>query len=210
MVLKKLKGRALRPDPNESLFKFKLSWADEHCPQQLKIQTWYSYDYSSERSAFPCGLSKELRERWKRLLGLCWKHDELYEFVKWLRPHQKGELLELYLPNWPQIPAMIPALEKSGAWPVLQSYGQSCGFNAIEFKSVSRTHPRQPSHSPGQTNFKQFYGFGYVQRNNFIAASLASGKLLKIDIYDNLIYHSENYLHSFLSPHLATDLSGMN
>ncbi|WP_159478739.1 hypothetical protein [Dyadobacter sp. 3J3] len=190
------KSRALRPDPNLSLFKFKLSWVNPDKPAESKIQTWYSYDYSSERLAFPHGLDKELRSEWKQLLVLCYKHPELYDFVKWLRPFKQGQCLDLYLPNWPELTAMIPGLESRYGWQLLESYGQSCGFKNLSFQTISRSYPRQPGHSPGRVDYKQFYGFGYFHRNNFIVNSLASGKLLKVDIYDNLMYHSENFLHS--------------
>ena len=202
MITRKLKGKALLPDPNKSLFKFKLSWSDPQNPGSTKIQTWYSYDYSCEREVFPFGLEKELRMQWKQLLSLCWKHDELYAFVKWLRPHKRAGYLELYLPNWPEMMQMIPALEDKYGWKLLESYGQSCGFDALCFQTVNRSHPRQPGHSPGRIDFRQFYGFGYLQRNNFIVNSLDSGRLLKVDIYDNLMYHSENHLQSLLSKHL--------
>ena len=188
------RSRALRPDPNTSLFKFKLSWADGQSPPGITTQTWYSYDYSAERAAFPCGLDKELRQHWKKLLALCWKHEELYAFVKWLRPYAQGDRLALYLPNWPELTEMMPQLESRYGWGLLESYGKGCGFARMSFRTVSRAHPRQPGHSPGRTDFRQFYGFGYFQRNHFILSSLASGRLLKVDIYDNLMYHSENYL----------------
>jgi hypothetical protein len=196
MIKKPLKARALPPDPNRSLFKFKLSWMDPQVCGQIQIQTWYSYDYNTEREAFPQGLDKELRGQWKQLLGLCYKHSELYDFVKWLRPYKQGEHLDLYLPNWPELSAMISRLESSCGWQLLEAYGHSCGFESLGFQTVSRSYPRQPGHSPGRMDFRQFYGFGYFQRNNFIVSSLASGKLLKVDIYDNLMYHSENFLHS--------------
>lgn len=194
MAFKQPRSRALRPDPNLSLFKFKLSWAGELSPAEIKTQTWYSYDYSTERAAFPCGLDKDLRIHWKQFLGLCWKHDELYEFVKWLRPHVNKGRLDLYLPNWPEIPDMLPVLENKYGWNMLESYCQSCGFTGLSFQTINRSHPRQAGHSPGRTDFSRFYGFGYFQRNNFILSSLACGKLLKVDVYDNLMYHSENYL----------------
>ena len=199
MIRKPLKARALPPDPNTSLFKFKLSWLDPELPGHVKIQTWYSYDYDSERQGFPCGLDKELRSQWKQLLALCYKHTELYDFVKWLRPYKQSESLDLYLPNWPELTAMIPLVENKYGWQLLEAYGHSCGFERLSFQTVSRSYPRQPGHSPGRVDFRQFYGFGYFHRNNFIVSSLASGRLIKVDIYDNLMYHSDNFLHSLVS-----------
>ncbi|GLU57377.1 hypothetical protein Dfri01_68380 [Dyadobacter frigoris] len=196
MIRKSIKARVLPPDPNRSLFKFKLSWLDPSQPGQIKIQTWYSYDYDSERQVFPCGLDKELRSEWKQLLALCYKHTELYDFVKWLRPYKKEQRLDLYLPNWPELSAMIPLVENKYGWQLLEAYGHSCGFESLSFQTVSRSYPRQPGHSPGRVDFRQFYGYGYFQRNNFIVSSLASGRLIKVDIYDNLMYHSDNFLHS--------------
>ncbi|TKT85747.1 hypothetical protein [Dyadobacter frigoris] len=199
MIRKPLKARALPPDPNKSLFKFKLSWIDPELLGQIKIQTWYSYDFNTEREAFPQGLDKELRTKWKQLLALCYKHPELYDFVKWLRPYTQDQNLDLYLPNWPELTAMIPLIENKYGWQLLENYGQSCGFEHLSFQSVSRSYPRQPGHSPGRVDFRQFYGFGYFQRNNFIVSSMASGRLIKVDIYDNLMYHSDNHLHSVVS-----------
>lgn len=204
MIRNPLKARALPPDPNKSLFKFKLSWLDPELPGQVKIQTWYSYDYSTEREVFPCGLDKDLRSQWKQLLALCYKHYELYDFIKWLRPCKNNQSLDLYLPNWPELRAMIPELENKYGWQLLEAYGHNCGFETMQFQTVSRSYPRQPGHSPGRIDFRQFYGFGYLQRNNFIVTSLASGKLLKIDIYDNLMYHSENHLHSLVSRQIVS------
>jgi hypothetical protein len=196
MIKKPLKARALPPDPNQSLFKFKLSWLDASLPGKVKIQTWYSYDYNTEREAFPGGLDKDLRSQWKQLLTLCYKHAELYDFVKWLRPYKKEQSLALYIPNWPELRAMMPLLENKYGWQLLEGYGRICGFDSMHFQTVGRSYPRQPGHSPGRVDFRQFYGFGYFHRNNFIVSSLATGKLLKVDIYDNLMYHSENFLHT--------------
>jgi len=205
MIKKALRARVLPPDPNQSLFKFKLSWLDPFQPGRVKIQTWYSYDYESERQAFPCGLDKELRSQWKQLLALCYKHTELYDFVKWLRPYRRELSLDLYLPNWPELTAMIPLIENRYGWHLLEAYGQSCGFQSLSFQTVSRSYPRQPGHSPGRVDFRQFYGFCYFHRNNFIVSSLASGNLIKVDIFDNLMYHSDNFLHSLVS--LKTSLT---
>lgn len=207
MIRKPMKARALSPDPNNSLFKFKLSWLDPALPGQVKIQTWYSYDYNTERDCFPHGLDKELRSQWKQLLALCYKHEELYDFVKWLRPYRQGQNLDLYLPNWPELAALMPLLENKYGWQLLEKYGHNCGFETMRFQTVSRSYPRQPGHSPGRVDFRQFYGFAYFHRNNFIISSLTSGRLLKVDIYDNLMYHSENFLHSLGSIQSVTDRS---
>ncbi|MCE7061230.1 hypothetical protein [Dyadobacter sp. CY343] len=193
---KRTKGRALPPDPNRSLFKFKLTWLPEPNGYQKKTETWYSYDYGIERETFPEGLDKNLRAQWKQLLALCWKHEELYEFVKWLRPHNKDDDLLLYMPNWPEINEALQMVESKYGWGLFEAYTHTCGFNDFSFLSVERSHPRQAGNSPGRVDFRQFYGFKYVHRNDFIVTNLAMGKLVKVDIYDNLMYHSENHLHT--------------
>jgi len=193
---KRTRGRALPPDPNRSLFKFKLTWLPEPGGYQKKPETWYSYDYGIEREMFPEGLDKSLRAQWKHLLGLCWKYEELYEFIKWLRPHNKDDHLVLYIPNWPEIAALAPVVEAKFGWSLFQSYAHTCGFADFSFASVGRSHPRQAGSSPGRIEFRDFYGFKYVHRNDFIATNLATGRLVKVDIYDNLMYHSENHLHT--------------
>lgn len=193
---RKTKGRALPPDPNKSLFKFKLTWLIEEDGFQKKSETWYSYDYGIERERFPEGLDKDLRAQWKRLLALCWKNEELYELVKWLRPHNKSDNLVLYMPNWPEVMALIPVVETKFGWGLFENYVHMCGFNDFSFQSVDYSHPRQAGNSPGRIDFSQFYGFKYVQRNDFILTNLARGKLVKVDIYDNLMYHSDNHLHT--------------
>lgn len=193
---RKTKGRALPPDPNRSLFKFKLTWLPEPNGYQKKSETWYSYDYAIEREMFPEGLDKTLRAQWKQLLALCWKNEELYEFVKWLRPHNKDDDLVLYMPNWPDHAALAPAIETKYGWGIFLNYAHTCGFNDFSFCTVDRSHPRQVGNSPGRIDFKQFYGFKYVHRNDFIVTNLARGTLVKVDVYDNLMYHSENHLHT--------------
>ncbi|SDG72803.1 hypothetical protein SAMN04487996_12293 [Dyadobacter soli] len=193
----KTKGRAVSPDPNRSLFKFKLTWLPEPNGYQKKSETWYSFDYPIEREMFPEGLDKDLRAQWKTLVALCWKHPELYEFIKWLRPHNKDDDLVLYMPNWDELPPMIPVIEAKYGWGLLENYVHTCGFNDFSFCSVDRSHPRQAGNSPGKTKvFREFYGYKYIHRNDFIVRNLAIGKLLKVDVYDNLMYHSENHLHT--------------
>ena len=196
MHKKPTKGRALMPDPNHSLFKFKLVWAFDQQGVQPKAQTWFSYDYGCERELFPAGLPKDTRFLWKELLSLCWKDQILYEFIKWLRPHPSEGILELYLPARPQITAQVAQLEADCGWQMLESHVRQLGFTDFAFKSVDKSHPRQAGSSPGCGDFRQFYGFKYLHRNNFIVNSLSQGKLLKVDVYDNLMYHTENYLHT--------------
>lgn len=193
---KRTKGRALQPDPNKSLFKFKLTWLPEPNGFQKKSETWYSYDYMIEREAFPEGIGKDLRMQWKQLLALCWKHEELYEYVKWLRPHNSNDILHLYMPNWPELNENVAHIEAKYGWGLFENYVHTCGFNDFSFLSVDRSHPRQAGNSPGRVDFKQYYGFKYVHRNDFIVTNLAQGKLIKVDVYDNLMYHSENHLHT--------------
>lgn len=190
------KGRALPPDPNRSLFKFKLTWLPDQNGYQKKSETWYSYDYPVEREMFPEGIDKTLRAQWKQLLAMCWKNDELYEFVKWLRPHNKNDDLILYMPNWPELSALAHAVEAKYGWGLFENYTHTCGFNDFSFCSVDRSHPRQAGNSPGRIDFRQFYGFKYIHRNDFIVTNLATGKLVKVDVYDNLMYHAENHLHT--------------
>lgn len=192
----KTKGRALPPDPNKSLFKFKLTWLPADDGSQKKGETWYSYDYGIEREAFPEGIDKALRMQWKQLLASLWKHDELYEFVKWLRPHNRNDDLLLYLPNWPDLMENVPQIEAKFGWGLFEKYVHMVGFNDFSFQQVARNHPRQASHSPGRIDFRQFYGFKYVHRNDFIVTNLAAGRLVKVDVYDNLMYHPENHLHT--------------
>jgi hypothetical protein len=193
---RRTKGRALPPDPNRSLFKFKLTWLPDADGNQKKSETWYSYDYLIERESFPEGIQKDLRMQWKQLLANIWKHEELYEFVKWLRPHNKDDTLLLYMPNWPEIYESVKMIETKYGWGVLENYVHMVGFNDFALQSVDRSHPRQAGTSPGRVDFKQYYGFKYVHRNDFIVTNLAMGKLIKVDVYDNLMYHSENHLHT--------------
>lgn len=90
----------------------------------------------------------------------------------------------------------MPRHENKYGWQLLETYGRSCGFENMRFRTVSRSYPRQPGQSPGLVDFRKFYGFGYFHRNNFIVSSPASGRLLKVDVYDNLMHHCENFLHS--------------
>jgi len=210
MKKRQLKGRAQMPDPNRSLFKFKLVWAFDAKGIQPKPQTWYSFDYSGERGLFAEGLDKELRFIWKELLSLCWKNQPLYEGIKWLRPHRCGPLLELYLPAGPAAAGQIAQLERSQGWRELEGHVSQLGFEDFAFRTVCQTHPRQPGNSPGRVNFREFYGFKYLHRNDFIVSSLSQGRLLKVDVYDNIMYHNENHLHTLFgriqgseSPRLA-------
>ncbi len=193
---KPTKGRALQPDPNKSLFKFKLTWLPEQDGSQKKSETWYSYDYAVEREAFPEGIPQAMRMQWKKLLASLWKHEELYEYVKWLRPHNDNDDLVLYLPNWPDLAETGAIAEAKFGWAMFERYVHMVGFNDYSFKQVERSHPRQAGHSPGRVDFRQYYGFKYVQRNDFIVTNLATGRLVKVDIYDNIMYHSENHLHT--------------
>jgi len=193
---KRTKGRALPPDPNRSLFKFKLTWLPEPDGSQKKSETWYSYDYGMEREMFPEGIDKELRMQWKQLLAALWKHDELYEYIKWLRPHNKDDNLMLYVPNWPDLSENLPHIEAKYGRGLIENYVHLVGFNDFSLVTVSRTHPTQPGNSPGRVDFRQFYGFKYLHRNDYIVKNLAAGKLVKVDVYDNLMYHSENHLHT--------------
>jgi hypothetical protein len=203
MKAKPIKGRALRPDPNKSLFKFKLTWAILPDGTQPKSQTWYSYDYSCERQMFPEGLNKELRFQWKKLLQDCWKNPELYEHIKWLRPHVQESILQLYLPNWPGYLDIIRKIEMIYGWVELSNAVKTSGFTDFCFQAVKPVHPRQPGNSPGRKDYTQYYGFKYLHRNDFIIKNLDTGKLLKVDVYDNLMYHSENYLYSLITRQLV-------
>ena len=202
---KQTKGRALPADPNKSLFKFKLSWSPQPDGSLPKTQTWYSYDYSSEREIFPEGIGKDLRLQWKQLLSLCWKHQELYELIKWSRPYSQDNHLYLFMPNWPELTANIALIEEKYSKQLLEGYIKSCDFDDFSFEPVKRSHPRQPGQSPGRSDFRQFYGFKYLQRNDFIITNLATGRLLKVDTYDNLMYHSKNYLHTLFDRSSITE-----
>jgi hypothetical protein len=194
----KNRSRAHPPDPNESLFKFKLTFASTDKTQAPTVQTWYSYDYLDERGLFPKGLSKQMRACWKQLLDDCWKNAQLYETVKWLRPVADEQSLHLYLPNWSGYLSKLKLVEDTLGWSALESAVKNAGYDDFLFRSVQASHPRQPSDSPGRKDFTSFYGFQYLQRNNFIVDSLHCGKIIKIDIYDNLMYHTENHLHTLM------------
>lgn len=190
------RSRALAPDPNHSLFKFKLSFTPTAPHKEITTQTWYSFDYLHERALFPAGLNKEMRIYWKQLLARCWQSAEAYEAIKWLRPHAKGCILDLYLPNWPGYTEKLKYIENTSGWAVLETAIKDSGYEDFCFKLVESTHPRQPSNSPGKNDFKNYFGFQYLQRNNYILENLHKQKIIKIDIYDNLMYHSENHLYT--------------
>lgn len=190
--------RALAPDPNQSLFKFKLSFSADGANQAVTTQTWYSFDYQHERALFPAGLSKQMRDYWKHLLARCWQQPQVYETIKWLRPHTHGPILELYLPNWPGFTDKLKFIENTNGWTHLETAVKDSGFEDFCFKLVESKHPRQPSNSPGKNDFTTYFGFQYLTRNNYIIENLHNGKLIKIDIYDNLMYHSENHLHTIV------------
>ncbi|WP_147300436.1 hypothetical protein [Dyadobacter luteus] len=196
----KSRVRALTPDPNQSLFKFKLSFSPSGGHNAISTQTWYSFDYIHEREVFPAGLSKQMRDYWKHLLASCWKSTDLYETLKWLRPHSQQHILELYLPNWPGFTDKLKLIENTIGWTELETAVKHSGYEDFCFKLVGSKHPRQPSNSPGRNDFTAYYGFQYLQRNNYILENLHNGKLIKIDIYDNLMYHSENHLYTFTKP----------
>lgn len=192
------KGRAIQPDPNKSLLKFRLTWLPSPSGDTKKNETWYSYDYQVEREMFPEGLSFELRKQWQQIIAKCWKNEDLYEWLKWIRPHNDGKdtLLSLYLPNWNEILSQCAAIEEKYGSSYISSLAKHVGFDDVSFLTIDRKHPRQVGHSPGKMDFKTLYGFKYLHRNDYIVTNLASGKLLKVDVYDNLMYHSENHLHT--------------
>jgi len=103
---------------------------------------------------------------------MCYRHEELYDFVKYLWPNRQGQRLDLYLPNWPEFSALMPRHENKYGWQLLEIYGRRCGFENMRFQTVSRSYPRQPGHSPGRVDFRKFYGFGYFHRNNFIVSAV--------------------------------------
>jgi hypothetical protein len=194
------KGRALPPSPNESLFKFKLTWRPDSETGFQKKETWYSYDYGVERERYPRGLDLDTRRAWQVFLQMCWKHEELYEFLKWARPHTAAHnVLHIYLPNWAELIQQRQHIQAKYEHTLLETYTHTADWNDVEFRATDPAYPKQPGTSAGRAGiFRDCYGFKYLHRNDFIVTNLASGRLLKVDIYDNLMYHTENHLHTLL------------
>ncbi|MFN8353188.1 MAG: hypothetical protein U0Y10_01975 [Spirosomataceae bacterium] len=188
----------LNPDPNKSLFKYQLKWADTGINQP---KTFYSFDKIEERGLFCEGISKELRLCWRKFLDEI--PDDCLQFFGNCYPQELKDihadsliLIDIHYINLPTNNELINYLSKV--------YGESNYIrkalleSGLAYRKLVKIDPSskepKPSHCPKyHKDVATFNGLvagkrWYINPKN----KFKERGLLEVQVYDNLCYHSDN------------------
>lgn len=187
---------ALKPNPEQSLFKFRLYFhesTDEYRAKNGQPWVWYSYDLEEEREMFPPGLTPDLRYIHTELLKRAYKWTDLYDFLKECYPTyqlraEADPILNIYMPKH-----VLPLLNDISA-----RYGATLGalMHQLGVTNWQVNHAPKSRTIPGFSPIKlpntEFYGPDYFQRNPQVSYWFATRKLKMVKVFDNRCYHPNN------------------
>lgn len=196
MKREKSSKSALKPDLEQSLFKFRLFFhenTDEYRAKSGKPWLWYSYDMPEEREMFPPGLAPDLRYLHTELLKRAFKWPDLFDFLKECYP-----VYQLKADSDPVLNYYLPAHCLSNLNDISTRYVET--FNALlEQLGVTTWHINHakksrtlPGFSPIKLPSHEFYGTSYFERNPQISYWFSTKKLKLVEVYDNRCYSPNN------------------
>ncbi|WP_460957837.1 hypothetical protein [Spirosoma litoris] len=196
MKREKSSKSALKPDLEQSLFKFRLFFhesTDEYKAKNGKPWLWYSYDMPEERDMFPPGLAPDLRYLHTELLKRAYKWPDLFNFLKECYPvyHLNANTdptLKYYLPKH-QIPFLNDISTRYAE--TLEALLAQLGV--IDWQIRHATQSRTlPGFSPIKLPNYEFYGTSYFERNPQISYWFSTRKLKLVEVFDNRCYSPQN------------------
>jgi hypothetical protein len=189
---------ALKPNPEQSLFKFRLYFhesTDEYRAKNGQPWVWYSYDLEEEREMFPPGLTPDLRYIHTELLKRAYKWPDLFNFFKECYPaHQlrvnADPKLIYYIPKH-LFPQTNDISTRYGT--TVHALLKQLGVDEQDWTTVFATKGNIiPGFSPIKLPNTEFYGPDYFQRNPQVSYWLTARKLKMVKVYDNRCYHANN------------------
>lgn len=201
-----VRDRTLKPDPNQSLFKYKLHWLPTTNPQATQPKILYSFDRQSERNLFRTGLSHLLRTRWTTFLGNL--PDDAYSFFGLAYPvllsqsPDGGFNIEVYFDGNPvnadKLKALIEAYKDNK---LIGSCANDVGLNIKKTTPVLSKDAPRIGYSPRyHKDIEAIKNGGTISLNGLCAVkkwfdtNLDQSTLIKIEVFDNICYHQDNYI----------------
>lgn len=189
---------ALKPCPQQSLFKFMLHFhehTEEYTRKGGNPWIWYSFDMPDERDMFAPGLPPDLRKLHTELLRRTFRYQSLHAFLSecypvWRERREADPILTLYLPKHllPQV-AAISTEYSEPLHAILYQLG-IIDWN-VHYADNSRTIPGL---SPAKLPNHDFYGVKCFEQNPQISYWF-SAKMLKVArVFDHRCYHSNNLI----------------
>ncbi|MDR6194751.1 hypothetical protein [Siphonobacter sp. SORGH_AS_0500] len=190
MIRTKSSRSAVKSHPEQSLFKFSLSFhptSQEALRKQGKPWIWYSFDLPEERALFLPALPQTLRSQWLDFLSRLFKYEDLYLFFRDCYPQEEDQRLIIYF-------ATVRAPEIRSLSVSYGEYVSRC-LAQMGFSDFTLRHQIDPVQIPGKCPSRlerDFYGIRAFETNPKVVQWLSSQTLLSVKIYDNRCYHPEN------------------